>query len=84
MSQEVAIKVRHVGKTYNTYQREFDRFREAVSLTRKSYHESFAALKDIDMTVYKGECVGIIGTNGSGKSTLLKIITGVRRPVKSR
>ena len=80
MSQEIAIEVIHVGKTYNTYRKEFDRFREAVSLTRKSYHSTFTALKDVDLTVYKGECVGIIGTNGSGKSTLLKIITGVLRP----
>ena len=80
MSQEIAVEVRHVGKTYNTYRKEFDRFREAVSPTRKSYHSTFAALKDVDFTVYKGECVGIIGTNGSGKSTLLKIITGVLRP----
>ena len=80
MSQEIAIEVSHVGKTYNTYRKEFDRFREAVSLTRKSYHSTFTALKDVDLTVYKGECVGIIGTNGSGKSTLLKIITGVLRP----
>ena len=80
MSQEIAVEVRHVGKTYNTYRREFDRFREAVSPTRKSYHSTFTALKDVDLTVYKGECVGIIGTSGSGKSTLLKIITGVLRP----
>ena len=31
----------------------------------------------MDLTIYKGETVGIIGTNGSGKSTILKIITGV-------
>lgn len=31
----------------------------------------------MDLTIKKGESVGIIGTNGSGKSTILKIITGV-------
>lgn len=36
--------------------------------------ESKTALKDINMDIYGGECVGIIGANGSGKSTLLKLI----------
>ena len=80
MEQNIAIEISHISKNYHTYAKEFDRFREAVSLTRKSYHKNFTALKDVNLTVYKGECVGIIGTNGSGKSTLLKIITGVLNP----
>lgn len=82
MDKSVAIEISHVGKTYNTYAREFDRFKEAVSLSRKSYHTDFVALQDVNLTVYKGECVGIIGTNGSGKSTLLKIVTGVLNPTQ--
>ncbi len=34
-------------------------------------------LKDINMTVDKGEFIGIVGPNGSGKSTLLLTILGV-------
>ena len=80
MEKNVAIEISHVRKVYPTYNREFDRFREAVSPFRKSYHEDFTALQDVNLTVYKGECVGVIGTNGSGKSTLLKIVTGVLHP----
>ncbi len=80
MKNSVAIEIKHISKSYHTYAREFDRFREAVSLTRKTYHSEFVALKDINLSVYKGECVGVIGTNGAGKSTLLKIITGVLNP----
>ncbi len=42
-------------------------------------HE-FWALKGIDLTVKRGECVGLIGPNGSGKSTLLKILHGIILP----
>ena len=80
MEESITVDIQHVSKVYNTYRREFDRFLEVVSPTRKSYHTPFAALKEVNLQVRKGECVGIIGTNGSGKSTLLKIITGVLSP----
>lgn len=80
MNDGIAIEINHISKKYNTYAREFHRFLEAVSPTRRCYHKEFVALKDINLSVRRGECVGIIGTNGSGKSTLLKIITGVLSP----
>ena len=56
--------------------------KEALGLTRKKLHKEHYALQGVDMTVYQGETVGIIGTNGSGKSTILKIITGVLNPTQ--
>ena len=38
------------------------------------------ALSDVNLTVARGEFVGIIGHNGSGKSTLSKILNGILSP----
>lgn len=35
------------------------------------------ALSDVDLEVYEGEVLAIVGDNGAGKSTLIKILTGV-------
>ncbi|MBO4594613.1 MAG: ABC transporter ATP-binding protein [Clostridia bacterium] len=43
-------------------------------------NEKFTALDDINLTVYKGERLGIIGKNGAGKSTLLKLISRITSP----
>lgn len=44
--------------------------------------KTFMALNGIDLTIYKGEAVGIIGCNGAGKSTLLKIISRITAPTE--
>ncbi len=40
----------------------------------------FLALKGIDLTIDRGEFVGVVGKSGSGKSTLVNMITGIDRP----
>lgn len=54
--------------------------RRRVLAYRDSVCHDFYALRDINISVPKGETVGIIGRNGSGKSTVLKIIAGILRP----
>ena len=77
---EVAIRVEHLNKRYKLYAHNRDRVIDALGLSRKPHYTEHMALSDVDMTIYRGETVGIIGTNGSGKSTILKIITGVLTP----
>ncbi|MBQ6154050.1 MAG: ATP-binding cassette domain-containing protein [Ruminococcus sp.] len=47
-------------------------------------NERFLALNGIDLTIYKGERIGIIGHNGAGKSTMLKILSRVTAPTEGR
>jgi putative ABC transport system ATP-binding protein len=41
-------------------------------------------LKGIDLTIYRGEFVSLVGKSGSGKSTLLNMITGIDHPTQGR
>ncbi len=78
--ENIAIQVTNLEKVYKLYDKPSDRIKEALGFGRGRHHTEHHALKGVDLTVYQGECVGIIGTNGSGKSTILKIITGVLNP----
>jgi D-xylose transport system ATP-binding protein len=52
-------------------------------LALKGFSKRFGAveaLKDVDLEVYGGEVVALVGDNGAGKSTLIKAIAGVQPP----
>ncbi len=51
-----------------------------VGTSQRLVGQSFMALNGIDLTVYKGEALGIIGGNGAGKSTMLKLLCRVTAP----
>jgi simple sugar transport system ATP-binding protein len=48
------------------------------------YFGSVIALKDISMTVGRGEVMCLLGDNGAGKSTLIKTLSGVHPPDEGR
>lgn len=45
-----------------------------------TYYGKIHALNDINMEIYEGEIVALLGSNGAGKSTTLKTISGIIKP----
>ena len=53
-----------------------------IGTGQRIYGQTFMALNGIDLTIYKGEAIGIIGGNGAGKSTMLKLLSRVTAPTE--
>ena len=63
---EMLIELEHVGV--------------AFSAQRRLSENRFWALEDVNLTLRRGERLGVIGRNGAGKSTLLRVIAGILAP----
>ena len=83
MSENI-IEIEHVSMMFNRSSEKVDNIKEyIVRLAKKNLlFEEFWALKDVSLSIKRGEAVGIVGLNGSGKSTLLKTIAQVMKPTK--
>jgi len=85
--QDVVIRLSGVDKTYPLYANERQRALDQLGLYRllpwgRPKVVAFHALHGIDLTVRRGERLGIMGRNGAGKTTLLKLITGNFAPTR--
>jgi ABC-type polysaccharide/polyol phosphate transport system ATPase subunit len=68
-----------------TYRRVWERasLKERLS-GRKPHARDHVALDQVDLTLGRGEAVGIIGMNGAGKSTLLRVAARILQPASGR
>lgn len=84
MENDKIIEVQNVTVRFNMATENVDNLKEYIIklLKRELLFKEFLALKNISLTVHRGEAWGIVGTNGSGKSTLLKLISGILTPYK--
>lgn len=51
-----------------------------IPFVRKARKQSVQALCGVNLTVKRGEKVGVIGTNGSGKTSLMRVVAGIYTP----
>jgi ABC-2 type transport system ATP-binding protein len=73
------IEIEHLSKSYRVYQKA-EGLRGALrGLWRREYRE-IEAVRDVSLTVEKGEFVAFLGPNGAGKTTTLKLLSGVLYP----
>ena len=77
--EETVIEIRDLVKDYKMFYHKRDRLVETIFPFVKR-HSNFRALDNLNLTLKKGEVLGILGKNGAGKSTLLKMVTGVTSP----
>ncbi|MFH1800875.1 MAG: ABC transporter ATP-binding protein [Candidatus Omnitrophota bacterium] len=76
------ICLQGVSKKFKIYDNSWGHLKEFATFGLIKDHEVFWALRDIDLSVQRGETVGVIGMNGSGKSTLLQLASGILRPTE--
>ncbi len=76
------IEVNNVSMRFNMAKEKHESLKEyfLAAVQGRLQFEEFYALRDVSLTVERGDFYGLVGLNGSGKSTLLKVISGVFKP----
>jgi ABC-type polysaccharide/polyol phosphate transport system ATPase subunit len=86
MDDSIAISCRGVGKQFYHYEVRTQTLQELfirwLKRSPTNVRKPLFRLTDFDLTVRRGETVGLIGPNGSGKSTILRLIAGIYTPTE--
>lgn len=80
MSSEVLLAARDVIKVYAGTLHPWPAFVHALFPRGENTADQHPVLRGVDLTISRGETVGIMGRNGAGKTTLLGILGGVIQP----
>jgi len=85
-NQNTSIYLKGISVSYRIPSERVRSFKEYIikRIQGKISLHRILALKDLDLSINKGEIFGILGRNGAGKSTLLKVIARVIYPTRGR
>ena len=83
-NNDICVQVKNVSVMFNLSKNREDGIKEYFINRIKGQvgYDEFWALRNIDLTVKRGESLAFVGLNGSGKSTLLKTIAGIIKPTR--
>ena len=82
MGNDICIRVENASVRFNMASEKVNNLKEyAIKLVKRELtFKEFYALRDIDLTIRRGESWAFVGHNGAGKSTLLKLICRILTP----
>jgi len=82
----VTIQLDNVYVRYRLLKSQVRTFKEyAIRRIQGQIEEAeFLALKDVTLSVYRGEVFGLVGSNGAGKTTLLRLVARIMHPSQGR
>ncbi|HEY7751692.1 MAG TPA: ATP-binding cassette domain-containing protein, partial [Ignavibacteriaceae bacterium] len=85
MKNKIIFELNDVNVEFEKHAIQRRSLRETVgSILKSGKSEKIHALKNINLKIYGGEHIGVIGRNGAGKSTLLKVLAGVIIPSRGK
>ncbi len=79
--EDIIVRLKSVSKKYEI------RSKKQMFVNRVFSHDKvkkITVLKDLNLTINKGQRIGIFGPNGSGKTTLINLISGISQPTKGK
>ena len=84
--KDIVIRVENASVRFNMASEKIDSLKEyAIKLVKgQLMFQEFFALRNIDLTIRRGESWAFVGRNGAGKSTLLKLICRILMPYEGK
>lgn len=87
---EAVLQVKNVNLKFPLYSAESRSFRNAIRNValgsrigvNSAGKGAVEALRDINLSLYGGDRLGLVGSNGAGKTTLLKLLAGIYAPTQ--